>query len=749
MMKKSGLIWFVFLECLAAMSFAAAPPLKEWQKCVGGSLQDIPGNILRLNDGNLLILSNVDSHDGDIVYNHGSTDIWICKTDPSGTILWKKSIGGSSIDIGTGISELPNGNLVISGYTSSSDGDIPDNKGNFDALLIKTDNSGQILWTKVYGGSKVDLTYSHVMTADGGFVLGGGTYSDDGNVTINHGDQDAWILKTDSSGNLLWQQSSGGGDVDVCYALTSDINGNIYGCGTTNSTNGNFQNHGSYDVFVLKYGPGGNKLWNKTYGGSNYETAQSIIVDSRQNIVLGGYTRSFDGDVHANFGYGDSWVLQINGNGSIVKEKNFGGTGGDNLFSIIETIDGGYLLTSGSTSTNHDVKNSLGQEDIWLLKTDASLNTEWSRNYGGTGNDRPVMVIQNPDGGFLVTGYTFSNDCDVSGQHGTGDIWLLNLICKVPTAFFSADPVICIGETITFPDSSIYASQVNWYLNNILYGTGDSVMINFAATGYYSIGLNAQTCYNSSDFNNAITVRDCNLPVVNFTAQTNTVCVNGQVVFNDASTGANTWQWQFPGGMPSTSTLRNPVINYYQPGVYNVMLTVTNLHGTQTAMKLNYITVNALPAIPLITMQGNELVSTPASNYQWFLNNAPVPNEISQDITVQVPGFYQVMIEDNHHCSNISEPIFYSPTLIEEESMSKTLTVYPNPATNRITVVIPENSTGRLCLVNMKGQKLLEREIEKSDSKIVFNQLQYTSGIYKVLLIYNSGKIIQQTIIIN
>ncbi len=748
-MKKSCLILLIVTHSLATAVFAAAPPLKDWQKCMGGSLQDIPGSILRLNDGNVIVLSNVDSHDGDISFNHGSTDIWLSKIDSAGNILWKKSIGGSSIDIGTDISELPNGNLIISGYTSSTDGDIPTNKGNFDALLICLDNTGQIRWTRVYGGSKVDLTYSHAQTADGGFILGGGTYSGDDDVSFNHGDQDFWILKTDSSGNLLWEETSGGNDVDVCYSLTKDGNGNIYACGTTNSTNGSFSNHGSYDVYVVRCNQNGNVIWNKTYGGSNYETAQSIIVDSRQNIVLGGYTRSSDGDVHSNYGYGDSWVLQLNGSGTIIREKTFGGTGGDDLFSIIETMDGGYLLTSGSTSNNIDIKNALGQEDIWLLKTDASLAKEWSYNYGGSGNDRPVDVLQNADGGFLVTGYTFSSDLDVTGQHGTGDIWLLNLTCKVPSAFFSSDPEVCLGDIITLLDSSTYSSQANWFLNNVVYSYGDSAQLNFTSAGYYQVGLNVQTCYYSSDYFNSITVRDCNLPVVNFNAQTTSVCANGQVTFNDASTGANTWQWLFPGGTPSTSALRNPVISYSQPGVYNVMLTVTNNHGTQTAMKLNYITVHALPAVPVITIQGNELISTTATSYQWFLNNAPLPNAVSQSLVAQSTGFYQVMTEDNHHCSNISESIFYSPTGIEEESISEKLTVYPNPANNKLNVIVPDNSEGRLFLINMKGQKLMEREIVKTDTKVIFNQLQYPGGIYKVLLVQDSGKIIQQTIIIN
>ena len=157
MNQKFCLIVILVFASLKSSLFAAAPPLIGWQKCIGGSLHDFPGALIKSQDGNTLLLSNVNSNNGDIIYNHGSTDILLTKLDQSGTILWQKSIGGSSIDVGTGISELSNGNIIISGYTSSLNGDIPFNLGTFDVFLISLDSTGNILWTGIYGGSKVDL----------------------------------------------------------------------------------------------------------------------------------------------------------------------------------------------------------------------------------------------------------------------------------------------------------------------------------------------------------------------------------------------------------------------------------------------------------------------------------------------------------------------------------------------------------------------------------------------------------------
>ena len=750
MKLKLYLIILFVISSLERSLFAVAPPIMDWQKCIGGSLQDIPAALIRSHDGNTLLLSNVESYNGDVAYNHGSTDVWLTKLNPSGNILWQKSIGGSSIDVGTGLSELSNGNLIISGYTSSSDGDIPFNRGNFDVFLISTDSNGKILWTGIYGGSQVDLCYSQLSTSDGGFVLGGGSYSNDGDVNGNHGDQDFWVMKTDSLGHLLWQQSSGGSDIDVCYALAKDDSGNIFACGTTNSTNGDIAyTHGNYDLWVIKYDALGNILWNKTYGGSNYETAQTILIDSHQKILIGGYTRSNNSDVSVNYGYGDSWIIQIDGTGNLIQQKNFGGSGSDNLYSILETAEGGYLLTSGTTSSDINIENSLGQEDIWLFKTDVSLNPEWSHNYGGSGNDRPVSIIQNPDGGFLLTGYTFSNNINVSGQHGSADIWLLSLDCKVPSAFFSTQSNACLGDTLSFSNESTFASEGSWLLNNVLYSTGNSTQIHFTATGNYQLNLNVQTCYYSSNFNTNITVTDCNLPVVNFVAQTNNICANSQITYTDASSNVSSWQWQFPGGNPTSSTIQNPAISYSQPGIYNVMLTVFNSHGSQTSMRLNFITVNALPPIPVITINGNELISSSSSQYQWYFNNSPIPSENSQNYTSNNQGYYQVQVQDNNQCSSLSAAVYFSSTGIEEEISSTEFIVFPNPAVSKINVRLPSNSEGRLNIINMNGQKIFEKNITKHETQLMIDLVQYPIGIYSVLFIYNNGKTIQKSILIN
>ncbi|HRH67024.1 MAG TPA: hypothetical protein PLU53_12050, partial [Bacteroidia bacterium] len=151
-------IYTLLLLVISAISevYASAPPLLDWQKCIGGSGLDMPVKVIRSQDGSLLMIGSTGSSDGNISLNHGSSDVWLCKTDSAGQLLWEKTFGGSNNDIGTGIIQLSNGDLILSGYTASYDGDVSNQHGNFDCWIIKTNASGSIIWEKTFGGSLVD-----------------------------------------------------------------------------------------------------------------------------------------------------------------------------------------------------------------------------------------------------------------------------------------------------------------------------------------------------------------------------------------------------------------------------------------------------------------------------------------------------------------------------------------------------------------------------------------------------------------
>jgi len=182
---------------------------QEWIKTFGGSETDTPVKIFKTDSGNFLLLGHSRSNNGDVSNNHGDFDIWILKIDESGTILWEKNYGGSQSDNAIDIAEDPEGGFVVLGASSSSDGDITENNGSLDYWLFKISENGDLIWGKTYGGSSYDWPHNLVRTIDGGWLVSGTSTSQNGDISNPLGGLDIWIIKVDSEGNLLWDKSFG------------------------------------------------------------------------------------------------------------------------------------------------------------------------------------------------------------------------------------------------------------------------------------------------------------------------------------------------------------------------------------------------------------------------------------------------------------------------------------------------------------------------------------------------------------
>ena len=169
-----------------------------WWTYIGGSKNDIARSIVQTSNGELIIAGYTESNDKDVAGNHGGRDAWVVKLNDSGKVIWQKCLGGSGKDQANSIISLSNGNLLVAGQTNSTDGDVSSNHGNDDAWLIELDSLGNIQWQKCYGGSSDDVATSLVQTFDGGYIFSGTTYSNDGDVSGKHGDMystDGWIVK--------------------------------------------------------------------------------------------------------------------------------------------------------------------------------------------------------------------------------------------------------------------------------------------------------------------------------------------------------------------------------------------------------------------------------------------------------------------------------------------------------------------------------------------------------------------------
>ncbi|MGB0981641.1 MAG: hypothetical protein ACPGUH_06025 [Winogradskyella sp.] len=224
-----------------------------WSKYYGGNFTDTPQGVLQTDDNGYIIVGTSDSQDTDISNTIGSYDFWVIKVSATGSLIWEKSYGGDQIDEARAIVKSGDGNYIIAGDTRSNNVDISSNKGAADLWLIKITPNGDLLWEKTIGGTSFDVARAMVKTQDNGFLLAGSSRSSDNDVSVNKGQNDAWALKVDTSGNLQWETTIGGTNIDFAYGITELNNNAIIVVGDTASNDGDIiENKGFTDLLVVK-----------------------------------------------------------------------------------------------------------------------------------------------------------------------------------------------------------------------------------------------------------------------------------------------------------------------------------------------------------------------------------------------------------------------------------------------------------------------------------------------------------------
>jgi hypothetical protein len=239
-----GDYWVVKLDALGEL---------EWSRYFGGTFTDIAYDTAQTQNGNFLIIGSSDSNDVDVNNNKGTYDFWIIKLNNDGTLLWEKSFGGTEIDEARAITPTADGNFLIVGDSRSNDVDLALNNGAADVWAIKMNDDGDLIWEKSFGGSSFDGVKAIHKTLNNEFVIAGNSRSSDGNLTKNIGQNDAWVFKINAQGNLKWQSSVGGSNVDLLMDITELNDGTIVGVGNTNSSDVDIsENKGFSDILIIK-----------------------------------------------------------------------------------------------------------------------------------------------------------------------------------------------------------------------------------------------------------------------------------------------------------------------------------------------------------------------------------------------------------------------------------------------------------------------------------------------------------------
>jgi hypothetical protein len=263
-------------------------------------------------------------------------------------------------------------------------------------LLLSTAiaDPGDTLWTRTYGGSSEDYGWDVQQTTDGGFIVAGRTRS------FGAGAGDLWLLKLDADGDTLWTRTSGGGAPDYGFSVGQTSDSGYIVAGYTLSFGA-----GGSDVYLVRTDADGNTLWARTYGGTGTDEGYSTQQTTDGGYIVAGRTTSFGG------GGDDVYLVKTDANGDTLWTRAYGGSSGEGAESVQQTTDGGYIITGRAYSSQN-------MEDIWLLKTDANGDTLWTRTYGGSESDIGFCVQQTTDGGYIITGRTYSSE-------RYDDVWLL------------------------------------------------------------------------------------------------------------------------------------------------------------------------------------------------------------------------------------------------------------------------------------------------------------------------------------
>lgn len=418
----------ILLLTFAMVQELHSQPTIEWQKSFGGSLYEAAYNVQSTSDGGYICAGSSPSSDGDLSTNHGGLDCWIVKLNNLGVIQWQTSFGGSGEDEAKAIIQTADGGYAFAGKSSSNDGDVSGNHGQNDAWLVKLSSTGSIEWQKSYGGSSSDA-FSTIKPADnGGYIVGGNSYSNDGDLTLNNGASDLWVLKLNSTGDIDWQKNLGGSTNDYAKSIDLSLDGGYVVAGYTNSNDGDvLSTHGSDEIWILKLTSAGTTEWQKFIGGSGSDFAWNVRHCDDGGVVIAGSSSSNDGDLSANLGSEDCFILKLSAAGGIQWKKSFGGSMYDIANSIYQTNDGGFILAAATTSNDGDVDLNVGLSDFWLIKLDPLGIMEWQKSLGGSLGDIPFSIVHSMDGGFVVLGSSQSNDGDLSANHGMEDLWIVKL----------------------------------------------------------------------------------------------------------------------------------------------------------------------------------------------------------------------------------------------------------------------------------------------------------------------------------
>jgi len=664
--------------------------------------------------------------------------------------VWARSAQSGSnagLSEGTSVATDSSENVYVAGIyiATISFGSYTLTSQHASPYLAKYDSSGNVIWAK---GPVCSVTASGwgsgISTDAYGNIYFTGYFTDimsfGSHTLISVGGNDMFLVKYDSSGNVLWAKSAGSQVDDYGIADATDAAGNVYVTGRYRATpfilgpdtliySGGIGD----DIFLAKYDSSGNVLWAKNAVGMGADENTGIATDASGNVYITGYfyysdTLSFGPYmlINANAATPDFFLAKYSPSGNVLWAKSAGGTGMEEAQGIAtDALQNIYVtgyFTSASVSVGSYTLSNAGSDDAFFVKYDSSGNVLWAKSIGGTGYESGHNIATDKSGRIYLTVGSYP----VFSSSLTFD----TIAVLPPTG--SKDPLFIVGynssghalfvkalasggddwsPVAVAPSGCIYVDGDFW-INPLIVGHDT---LTPSVTGTENVFV-AKLCYSG--------------PLADFNCSDTTFCnESGQCIdFYDHSTGNPTsWHWLFPGANPSSSNLQNPTnICYTNPGTYPVTLIVSNGTFTDTLDVSPLIIYGTVPSPPTITVVGGDtLVSSHGSSYQWYFNGAPIAGATDSFYVEHQSGTYAVQITDNTGgCNSISNGLTLGVDLLSGESG---VSFFPNPFHNKLTVVTKGNEVYEITLFDITSRELLHQRFTHSVS---LNTAPLAQGVY-------------------
>ncbi len=480
----------------------------------------------------------------------GDFDAWLVRLGPSGDVVWQRTYGGPLDDTLSGVLLLDDGGFLALADTNSF------GQGGYDAWVLRLDASGNVLWQRTYGGPGDEWAGLGTPAGDGGFILSG--YTDSSGA----GQQDVWVLKIGADGHIVWQKTIGGTGQEWPYSMLPVQDGFLIAAAS-------YASGGHESGLLIKLDGSGNVLWERLYANS----ALSLYFNGITPFATGGFL--LWGPTSEGGGGDNLWMARLDDTGAILWQKALGTPYTDCMDDAFATPDGGCVLAG----YNYPYPSEPGNADMWAIKVDGSGNLLWQRNYGQSGWDIADGASLANDGGLLLSGRMTSG--------GAYHAWLLKTAADGTTdssCTFAGPSTATLGAASAIMSDLTLAPLAGTAVEGAVSAPGAA-----ATVGTQYLCASAGTC------TVACTV----------TAPAS-LALGDQAAFSAKAApqhcaGLATFTWDFGDG--GTSTLPNPVHSYATNGQYTWTLTATS--DGVSCTKTGSVTVTSPPVITAMTKAGN------------------------------------------------------------------------------------------------------------------------------------------------